>query len=252
MNLIRIIIFNLSYMLLVGKAFSICDCSLTIPIELRLERLDYGVGYTKYETEFNGVSEDDVLFEQLFKLHVAKFNNISGSIIKFKKASKHVYRSAILAENIALLSELVKTRNVKSIVVLTNSKIFDIKPWIEKERLIFATLGGINFIHILDLDSHLNINNKLEVQNTYITITSIIKIIANTDGNVLIHCLGGEHKTEMVFEVMQKCLNKINMDNIIKRYKCHTGWENKTNKGGFRKKNLDFIQNFPCVLINDL
>jgi len=252
MHRICMIIFNISCLLFVGKAFSICDCGLTIPVELRLKQLDYGVAYTKYETEFNEISKDDALFEQLFKLHVAKFNNISGSVIKFNRAPKDVYRSAILSENIALLSELVKTRNVTSIVVLTNSKIFDITPWIAKERLIFAILGGINFIHILDLDSNLNMDNKLEVQKMYITVASIINMIANTDGNVLIHCLGGEHKTEMVFEIMQKCFNKIDMDNITKRYKCHTGWENKTNKGGFRENNVDFIRNFPCVLINNL
>lgn len=222
------------------------DCGATIPKELRLEKLHFGTAYTQYEDVFIGVPKNDPLFEQLFKLHVAKFNNISGSIVKFKNTKKEVYRSAILSENIALLSELVKKRNVKTIVVLTSSNIFNITPWLDKERSIFAALGGAQFLHILDFDS----NSEVSQNNT--TIASIIKLIANANGNVLIHCLGGEHKTELVFEAMQKCLNKVDTDNIIQRYKCHTGWVDSTNTGGFRENNVNFILDFPCVLINDM
>lgn len=234
------------------QTFAAYDCGTTIPKDLRLEKLHFGTGYTQYEDVFIGVSKEDPLFEQLFKLHVAKFNNISGSIIRFKNGQKEVYRSAILSENIALLSELVKKRNVKTIVVLTSSKIFDITPWLDKERSIFAALGGTQFLHILDFDSHFNIQNASEVLQVNATIASIVKLIANADGNVLIHCLGGEHKTELVFEAMQKCLNKVDTDNIIQRYKCHTGWVNSTKPGGFRENNVNFILDFPCALINDM
>jgi len=228
------------------------DCGATIPKDLRLEKLHFGTGYTQYEDVFIGVSKDDPLFEQLFKLHVAKFNNISGSLVKFKNTKKEVYRSAILSENIALLSELVKKRNVKTIVVLTSSKIFDITPWLDKERSIFAALGGAQFLHILDFDGNFDIQNDSKVRQVNTTIASIIKLIANANGNVLIHCLGGEHKTELVFEAMQKCLNKVDTDNIIQRYKCHTGWVNSNNPGGFRENNVNFILDFPCALISDM
>ena len=82
-------------------------------------------------------------------------------------------------------------------------------------------------------------------------IASIIRLVASSDGAVLIHCLGGEHRTSLVFEVMQKCVNKIGISNIIQRYKCHTGWT-KVNKWGFRQQDVDFIQSFPCGLIDDL
>lgn len=230
-----------------------CDCGPTIPKESRLKKLDYGIGYTKFEKEIGeAFHKDKFLFEQLFKLHVAKFSNISGSVIKFKKSQKDIYRSAILSENIALLSELVKTRGVKSIVVLTNSKIFDIVPWIDKERAAFSALGGAKFIHILDFDCDFDFTNKVEVRRARTKVASIIKLIASTEGNVLIHCLGGEHRTELIFEIMQKCINKLDMNNIIQRYKCHTGWENSINKGNFRQNNIDFIRDFPCALISDL
>lgn len=234
-----------------GTILAMNDCGLTIPQDIRLMRLRYG-HYAPYDHKFNKISKNDPLFEQLFKLSIARSNNISGSIIKFKKGNKQVYRSAILSENLALLSELVRERGVKTILVLTNSRILDIVPLIEKERSAFSILGGTLFIHILDFDSHIDINNIEEVQYTYARIASIIKLIDNSDGNVLIHCLGGEHKTEMVFEVMQKCINKLYIDNIIERYKCHTGWKNENICGGYREDNLKFITGFSCDLIKGM
>lgn len=228
------------------------DCRTIIPKEFRLEKLTNGTGYTQYEDVFIGVKTEDPLFEQLYKLHVAKFNNISGSIVRFKNGPKEVYRSAILTENIALLSELVKDRNVKTILVLTNSKLFDTTPWLDKERKIFATLGGEHFLQILDFDSHFDMKDKKEVEKNNKIIASITKLIANANGNVLIHCLGGEHKTEMVFEAMQKCINKVDNENIIQRYKCHTGWMDKENKGGYRENDVNFILNYPCDLIGNM
>lgn len=246
------LVFLLVSVLLIPQIYALPDCGTIIPKEFRLEKLTNGTGYTQYEDVFVGVKTEDPLFEQLFKLHVAKFNNISGSIIKFKNGPKEVYRSAILSENIALLSELVKERNVKTIVVLTSSKLFDTTPWLDKERKIFAALGGEHFLQILDFDSHFDINDSKEVEKNNRIITSIIKLIANTDGNVLIHCLGGEHKTELVFEIMQKCFNKVDKDNILQRYRCHTGWINSNNVGGFRKNNIKYILDYPCNLINDI
>lgn len=233
-----------------NKVLAFSDCGSTIPNNLRLEKLCYGTGYTQYEKEIGeAFHKDKVLFEQLFKLHVAKYSNISGSIINFKDSPKKIYRSAILSENIALLSELVKKKDVKSIVVLTNSKIFDITPLIKKEREFFSVLGGKQFNHILNFDCDFDFQDSNEVQKAQAKVTSIIKLIANTEGNVLIHCLGGEHRSEVVFEVMQRCLNKLDMDNIIERYKCHTGWENESSIGNFRQENIDFIRDFPCELL---
>lgn len=246
------LIFLLVSVLLSPQIYALPDCGTIIPKEFRLEKLTNGTGYTQYEDVFIGVKTEDPLFEQLFKLHVARFNNISGSIIKFKNGHKEIYRSAILSENIALLSELVKERNVKTIVVLTSSKLFDIAPWLDKERKIFAALGGEHFLQILDFDSHFDVNDKKEVEKNNKIIASIIKLIANANGNVLIHCLGGEHKTEMVFEPMQKCINKVDNENIVQRYKCHTGWRDDSDLGGYRENNVKFILEFPCSLISDM
>jgi hypothetical protein len=233
-----------------NEALALYDCGTTIPKDLRLEKLSNGTGYTKYEKEIGeAFHKDKVLFEQLFKLHVAKYSNISGSIVNFKNLPKEVYRSAILSENIALLSELVKQRDVKSIIVLTNSKIFNIAPLINKEREFFIVLGGKQFNHILDFDCDFDHNNKSEVQKAQVKVASIIKLIATSEGNILIHCLGGEHRSEVVFEIMQRCINKLDMANITQRYKCHTGWESDIATGNYRQENIDFISAFPCELL---
>ena len=246
-NLIQIISVLL---FLSNKAFAIEICNSNIPKDLRLDKLSNGTECTKYEKEIGQAFHNDkVLFEQLFKLHVAKYSNISGSIVNFKDSPKKIYRSAILSENLALLSELVKERNIKSIVVLTNSKIFDIAPMIKKERDFFSVLGGKQFNHVLNFHCDFDFNDKKEVKKAQGKVASIIKLIENSDGDVLIHCLGGEHRSEVVFEVMQRCFNKLDMDNITQRYKCHTGWESESSIGNYRKENLDFIRDFPCELL---
>ena len=45
---------------------------------------------------------------------------------------------------------------------------------------------------------------------------------------------------------------RINKNQIVQRYKCHTGWVNIANPGGFRENNVNFILDFPCALINDM
>src|SRR4029079_19344831 len=78
----------------------------TIPQEFRLQKLRSGVDYTIYETEMDKVyNKEPVVFEALFKEHVAKYNNISGSIINFPSGPKHVYRSAMLAYSPDTLKE---------------------------------------------------------------------------------------------------------------------------------------------------
>jgi hypothetical protein len=242
---------HMVYMLLFffNKAFADEIVDSNIPNHLRLEKLSNGTVCTKYEKEIGEAFHNDkVLFEQLFKLHVSKYSNISGSIVNFKDSPKRIYRSAILSENLALLSELVKERNIKSIVVLTNSKIFDIAPMIKKEREFFSVLGGKQFNHVLNFHCDFDFKDKKKVKEYQDKVVSIIKLIENSDGDVLIHCLGGEHRSEVVFEVMQRCFNKLDMNNITQRYKCHTGWQNDGLIGNYRKENLDFIRNFPCDL----
>lgn len=231
---------------------AIISANDTIPAKLRLAKIRSGTDYTVYETTMDETyGKQPERFEELFKQHVAKYNNISGSIIHFPSGKKDVYRSAMLAYSPETLKELIQERGVKSIFHLSNKPTVDQKAWTEKEKQEFIKLGGkpANYFHIKDFDYVFNDDDELI--NGQNKVTEIINQIEQCEGNVLIHCLGGEHKTELIFEIMQKCYNHVDMDNITVRYKAHTAWSPNPNiKNGYKQNNLDFIRSFPCELLD--
>lgn len=235
------------------KRKPICGCNDTIPDSLRLPKIRSGTDYTEYETKMDDAyGKNLALFEELFKEHVAKYNNISGSKIKFPSGQKEVYRSAMLAYSPDTLKELVQERNVRTIIHLSNKPTVDQQAWTQREKLIFQELGGKleNYIHVLDFDYIFNDDDEL--QGGQKKVVDIIHLIEKSEGNVLIHCLGGEHKTEIVFEIMQKNYNHVDMENIRTRYKCHTAWSaDPSVKSGYKQNNVDFIESFPEALLNE-
>ena len=68
-------------------------------------------------------------------------------------------------------------------------------------------------------------------------------------GNILIHCGGGMHRTGMVIGVLQKVINGLSMEEIKKTYSYHVGYKDEKNPGGFEQGNLDFIAEFPAELL---
>jgi hypothetical protein len=229
-----------------------CHCNETIPPEFRLPRVLSGKDYTLYDPKMDAVyGKEPLVFEELFKQHVADYNNISGSIIHFPSGNKHVYRSAMLAYSPETLKELMQERGVTTIFHLSNKKTVNQKAWTDKEKEYFFSQGGKpeNYIHILDFDYVFN--DEDELFGGQKKVAEIIRQIEKSEGNVLIHCLGGEHKTELIFEIMQKHYNHVPMDNIITRYKCHTAWSaDHKLKSGYKQNNVDFIQDYPSELLN--
>ena len=234
------------------SSLALANCNCTIPEGLRLPKIRSGTDYTIYETRMDAVyGKDQKRFEELFKEHVANYNNISGSIIHFPNGDKHVYRSAMLAYSPETIKELMEERGVKTIIHLSNKKTVDQKAWTAQEKEIFFKLGGKqkNYIHILDFDYIFNDNDELAGGQK--KVAEIIRKIEQAEGNVVIHCLGGEHKTELIFEVMQKCYNGVGIENITERYKCHTAFSNDPKKKtGYKQNNVDFIRDYPCQLLN--
>lgn len=223
----------------------------TIPLELRLPKIRSGKDYTVYEKSMDDAyGSKPELFEELFKKHVADYNNISGSVIHFPSGNKDVYRSAMLAYSPETLKELVQERGVKTIFHLSNKKTVNQALWTQKEINEFIRLGGKpeNYIHIKDFDYLFTDNDELF--NGQQKVAEIIKRIENSEGNVVIHCLGGEHKTELIFEIMQRCYNHVSIDNITERYKRHTAWSPDPRvRSGYKQNNVDFIKTFPCELL---
>jgi hypothetical protein len=228
-----------------------CGCNNTIPAELRLPKIRSGKDWTIYDTNMDQYyGKQPEVFEALFKKHVADFNNISGSVIYFPSGKKDIYRSAMLAYSPDTLKELMEERGVKTVFHLSNKKTVDQQAWTQKEKEYFLSLGGKleNYVHIKDFDYLFN--DEDELYSGQQKVAEIIEQIEKSEGNVVIHCLGGEHKTELIFEVMQKHYNHLKMDNITERYKCHTAWQpDPLAKSGFKQNNLDFIRDFPGELL---
>src|SRR5579871_4699724 len=61
----------------------------TIPLHLRLPKIRAGSDYAVYETAMDKVyKKNPAAFEALLKEHVARYNNISGSVIHFPSGDK--------------------------------------------------------------------------------------------------------------------------------------------------------------------
>lgn len=226
-------------------------CNETIPDGLRLPKLRSGKDYTIYDTKMDdSYGKQPELFEQQFREHVAEYNNISGSIIHFSSGPKHVYRSAMLAFSPETIRELMEERGVKTIIHLSNKKTVDQKTWTQKEKEHFFKFGGSpkNYLHVLDFDYVFN--DEDELSGGQQKVAEIVERIEKSEGNVVIHCLGGEHKTELIFEILQKCHNKVNQENIENRYRCHTAYSGDPHKkSGYKQNNVDFIRDYPCELL---
>ena len=72
---------------------------------------------------------------------------------------------------------------------------------------------------------------------------------AKPQGNVLLHCGGGMHRTGMVVGVIQRCINGVGPDVIERQYKLHTAYRGPESSGGFEQENLDFVAEFDCSLL---
>ena len=70
-------------------------------------------------------------------------------------------------------------------------------------------------------------------------------MIRCSEGNVLIHCMGGEHNTGVIFAILRKLYQQVDLDVIIQEYKCHCGWVSDDTLNGVYQVNIDIIKEFP-------
>ena len=80
-------------------------------------------------------------------------------------------------------------------------------------------------------------------------VASIIREIEGNPaqaGSVYIHCYGGHYRTGAVWGVLQKCMGKMPVNDIIDEYKCHIGYESPERPGGYHADNEALIREFPC------
>jgi len=222
-------------------------CSKFLPQQSPLSVVEGCTDFTAYEPELGvAIDNNDMeTFEILMRFHVGRYNNLGGIIAKFPSGIKTIYRSAMLSEDPKCLWNLVKQRDVTNIINVYKEKHFDMTPWIKREKDLFRIAGGKNYLHFDNLDYKYKTPKQKELLVDQVT--EIIHAIENSEGNIVIHCLGGEHLTSIVFGTICKCFNEIPMESIIEEYKCHAVWESENKPGGYVEKNVEFIRDFPCA-----
>jgi hypothetical protein len=93
---------------------------------------------------------------------------------------------------------------------------------------------------------------KTETERRETVFRDIIRIIREIEGSpgdpgsVYIHCYGGHHRTGVVYGVLQKCLGNLSVEDAIREYRCHIGYESELSPGGRHPDNETVIREFPC------
>lgn len=232
-----------------GRNIHRCKHCGNLPASIKVAPLKYCIDSTGFEPEM-GLCKDSNSnkFERLLKRHIRRFNNVAGSRFTFPDGTnKEIYRSAYLSESPLAIKELAQDRGVKVIINIHNNSKISTKEWIKKEEGIFRKYGGKKYIHIPDFNyKYLNIKEKEAV---FEKIRKIVQLVLNSEGNVLVHCGGGEHRSGVIYAILHRCFHDISLETIIQEYKCHCAWENDHMIGGYHHQNVELIKDFPIESI---
>lgn len=189
------------------------------------------------------------LFEKRVVDNVNSTSNMGGAKFYFPKGVKFLYRSSFLAGPIGkvCLNHLVKKKNVRNIFNLYNGSFKSAVYLREAEKRYFYRVKGKKYIHIEDFEYKLKHQTKEEL---FTKISNIINSIADTPGNSVLHCYGGVHRTGVLYGVLQKCVNGLKIEQVIKEYRCHAAYKNKDDEGGRNPLNEKIIREFPCKILS--
>ncbi|CDZ75913.1 Protein tyrosine/serine phosphatase [Legionella massiliensis] len=177
--------------------------------------------------------------------------NLGATVLNLP-GNKHkiVYRSANLAGAPLCMKSLVEQRQVHTIVNLYSGKRGYNRELVALEKAVFNDVGGKEYIQIQDFFTTHVEPSQIPALNKQIA--QIAKTIANSEGNVLVHCLVGEHDTGVIFGVLQKCYNKLPIKQVINEMGCHLTQDISPayQRAAFNSV-AKLIKEFPCELINE-
>lgn len=203
------------------------------------------------DTVFWGYDLDDVQknnpaeFERRVQEQVTKATNAGSAQFKWKDGTqKNIYRGSFIADAPLCIQDLVKDGGVRSVMNLYN--MGDLKSHdalAVREKALFQKEGAGTYVNILNYTHKFKDQKKEQIFDKLAEIISTVKALP---GNVFLHCYGGMHRTGLVFGVMQKCLNKIPLDQVIGEYRCHVAYESETRQGGRHAENEEVLRDFPC------
>ena len=70
------------------------------------------------------------------------------------------------------------------------------------------------------------------------------------EGNILLHCCGGMHRTGMLVAIIRRYVNDDHIDAILDDYKRHVDWKSSDVPGGYEPLNERFIREFDLSILD--
>lgn len=187
---------------------------------------------------------DVSLFQRELTEFVTRYNNLGGARFRLPTGEKVVYRSSILTRNPACLAHLVRNASVTSLVNLYSGTLIQERELAFEEEALFERFGGRSYVHILGFSDAPKPDYDLNAIHR--DLAGIVRLIGALPGNILIHCVGGIHRTGVVFGVLQKCFNGVTPERIIADYTSHAGGIVVGNPE-YRPANVEIIRGFDCA-----
>lgn len=198
----------------------------------------------------NSRNQLDQSFNFELYTHALGHDNLGGiKLQRHNHPPKVIYRSGVLSSSPLCLKNLAKIGQIKTIVNLLSSEYGYEKEQGKLEESIFNDLGGQNYIQILNF--HISTHSTKVDQELFQRIKDIILQIINLNGNVLVHCIIGEHNTGVIMGVIEKCYQHLPMDDIAKSTRCHIGSINAEYNRFALAKVEKIIASFPCSLLQE-
>ena len=246
-RLSRLFILPLYFLSFLAHSQHYFFCEKDLPVNLQIESLKHCAQTPVIIASTGEESSANLSFALINAL--SRNQSIGASIVNFpNNKTKTVYRSAYLALAPLCMQELHQ-RHVDTIINLYGGHLGFSPELSALEKTQFKTMGGKTYIQILNFEvDHVKQNQLPHLNNT---IAEIINYIIHSNGDVLIHCMAGEHNTSVIFGVLHKCFNHLPPAIINKEASCHMGnsdpYELKTRAGV-----LDIIKQYPCDLLEHL
>ena len=192
-------------------------------------------------------ASDPALFEKTIVAELTEHQNMGGARFRFPSGiEKTVYRGSFLTANLACLDGLVKERDVRSVVNLYRGELQSHLELAGQEARAFEAFGGRAYIQVLNYDYRLEHQAK---ETLFRRVAEIARLVEAAPGDVMIHCFGGMHRTGVLFGVLQKCVNRVPIEQVLAEYRCHTDWQSAERPGGASQENELALREFPCELL---
>ncbi|MFM7578954.1 MAG: tyrosine-protein phosphatase [Microcystaceae cyanobacterium] len=227
--------------------------TLALPIPSSCTTLPPTAEFLQQQEEFKTLyhQPDFSLFQQALANNAAQYNNLGGSLVQFPQGQKQVFRGSILSNSPDCLQQLVKEKGVKTIVNLYSGNLINEDQLANQERDFFQKLGGDNYLHILNFSDSPDPNKNQTLATIKDRIAQIIQAIAASPGNIYVHCVGGIHRTGEVYGILQKCVNRVPMAQVLADYEKHAGGTRQNNRE-YRPANVEILQTFDCQRLDRL